>query len=482
MSRYSFLFFILPVLFVQFNCTQGYAALKKNTSPFDSLFEAHTNGKWGWIDRKGNTAIPFIFDSILWHGWNAHNRTVIFHGKTGVIDSSGKFILQPLYDEVWEGSGDSIFSARIGRKFGLVTGNGKILIPFKYEHLYNSHAPGDSIYEMEIKNRVGLITKTGKEIIPPRFDRFGSFWNCGTNYYGVGFDWGIVHLDGTYERPIYNTEIKVQEALPACRPDTFFGDLHNGLRLVQVNVIGKTGFMRSGNSWVIPPEYDDAKDFSEGLAAVTADGKKWFYIDTTGKKVFGNYRDASSFKDSVAIVDNDSLIDKKGNIIAVSKFYIQEYEPEYKCFQVDAEDDDFSVGKWGLMDLHGKMIVDPYFYHEFDSPSDGMIAVCERVDDTMGTSQHGHVWGFVNMQGREVIPCIYPDNYDYHFSCELAAVPKDYKWIFIDKSGKQAIPFQYDYAANFVNGLARVYVNKKMEYIDTKGKVVWKEDSVGSNQ
>jgi hypothetical protein len=45
---------------------------------------------------------------------------------------------------------------------------------------------------------------------------------------------------------------------------------------------------------------------------------------------------------------------------------------------------------------------------------------------------------------------------------------------YLDKSGKMAIPNQYEDATDFDHGLARVMMREGFAYIDTKGNVVWK--------
>lgn len=63
------------------------------------------------------------------------------------------------------------------------------------------------------------------------------------------------------------------------------------------------------------------------------------------------------------------------------------------------------------------------------------------------------------------------------FSEGLAAVQKDGKWGYIDKTGKMTIEPQWESAHAFVNGLAmvveKVSSEDKFGYIDTAGKYIW---------
>jgi hypothetical protein len=79
-------------------------------------------------------------------------------------------------------------------------------------------------------------------------------------------------------------------------------------------------------------------------------------------------------------------------------------------------------------------------------------------------------WGYINTQGREVIPCEY--DMVYNFSNGLARVNIGGKLGFIDKKNKIVIPIEYDLAYDFSEGLAPVEKKGKMGIIDTLGNVV----------
>ncbi len=49
------------------------------------------------------------------------------------------------------------------------------------------------------------------------------------------------------------------------------------------------------------------------------------------------------------------------------------------------------------------------------------------------------------------------------------------KWGFINKEGKEVIPCKYDVAFEFNEGLALVQLNGKFGYIDINGTEYWEE-------
>ena len=76
-------------------------------------------------------------------------------------------------------------------------------------------------------------------------------------------------------------------------------------------------------------------------------------------------------------------------------------------------------------------------------------------------------WGFINKVGKEVIPYKYDDAWG--FSEGLARVKLNNKWGFIDNTGKEVIPCKYDETRNFFEGLATVQLNGKYGIIDKTG-------------
>lgn len=81
-------------------------------------------------------------------------------------------------------------------------------------------------------------------------------------------------------------------------------------------------------------------------------------------------------------------------------------------------------------------------------------------------------WGFVNRSGEEVIACKY--GYADGFVNGRAVVVKNGKWGYINKSGEQVVDCKYDYAQNFSGNLAMVRKNDKWGYVNKNGKEVIK--------
>lgn len=90
-------------------------------------------------------------------------------------------------------------------------------------------------------------------------------------------------------------------------------------------------------------------------------------------------------------------------------------------------------------------------------------------EDGFAAVQNGEKWGFINTEGKEVVPCIY--DMLSGFKEELAAVCKKDKWGYVNTKGEVVIPCIYERASDFSEGLAAVRKNGKEGFINKKGEV-----------
>lgn len=220
----------------------------------------------------------------------------------------------------------------------------------------------------------------------------------------------------------------------------------------------------------IPPVYSEARDFSEGLAAVRIDSK-WGYIDKTGKEVIPFIYDwACDFSEGLACVRINNttsvygghfgFIDKTGNVVLP-------FEYPYRMGERYMFSDGFAVihngSGWVYIDKTGKTLATK-LYTDIRPFSEGLAAV-----------KSGGRWGFIDETGKEVIPCEYRDS--GRFSDGMALVTRiGYRGfdsrIFIDKTGIEI--FGSENGGTFSEGLASINDHKeKSTYIvDKTGKVI----------
>ncbi|MDI1353472.1 MAG: WG repeat-containing protein [bacterium] len=117
-----------------------------------------------------------------------------------------------------------------------------------------------------------------------------------------------------------------------------------------------TGFIDAKGKFVIRPQYEDATEFSEGLAVVTR-GDSVFFINKENTNPFQKiYADASVFRNGIAPVKIDKkwcFINRQGQII--SNFYDEIRELSGSIYVVKAGE------RFGALDQFGQLVLEPTF-------------------------------------------------------------------------------------------------------------------------
>ena len=296
MKKNNFIIFFISVILLELN----FITLSVRAQ---DLKIAEQNGKYGFVNKKGHFVIKPKFESVN----NFHDGlAAVLQGKWGFINKKGKFVIQPQYDRLGdfqEGLAYVVYETekQVNQYESLVTfqvayinKRGKVIIPF-YEggpYFYNfsnglvAIQEGDAIY-CSYKN------KNGKTILDKDFfEKTG--WKNTTDAICHSFSEGLLpvykYTDETYKtrisgymnkkgKIVYSKKFTVpDEVEPLCDFDSF----SEGMASFRVN--WKYGFINKNFKEVIPPIYDFAYEFKNGLSLVEKDGK-WFYIDKKGKFV-----------------------------------------------------------------------------------------------------------------------------------------------------------------------------------------------------
>lgn len=138
-------------------------------------------------------------------------------GKWGLIDTSGNYIVQPVWDDA-----DRIYDGNIivrsNGKYGLVNGMGVQLVPFEYDRMYIK--TNDSVISVELNGKCGLINAENEVLLPCIFDiiekdREHYYSVTFTDQY-VGYRKGIIQLIDTpvLKGSVYVNDAKVDFPVP----------------------------------------------------------------------------------------------------------------------------------------------------------------------------------------------------------------------------------------------------------------------------
>ena len=179
-------------------------------------------------------------------------------------------------------------------------------------------------------------------------------------------------------------------------------------KLFPITLEGKQGYIDGSGKIVIQPRFDNAWEFSEGLAPVSI-GDNWGYIDQTGTVVIMPlFFEVMPFQESLAVV---GAYFKSGPI-------------------------NNRVGNYGYIDKTGKFVIPPQFSVAFDF-SDGLAKILTE------DSKHG----YVDKSGK--VAFYRKDPFSEKFSNGLALFTThgnmpDSKTGYLDRAGKIAISPKFD--------------------------------------
>ena len=343
---------------------------------------------------------------------------------------------------------DGIQTTRDGVRYGFKRDDGSVVAPNKYLHVGEFKGGYCRVWLED--TLCGILSASGEEVVPCLYDN-ADLPSCGRV---------LVVKNGRYG----------------------FSDLHGNL--------------------VIPTIYSHAYNFSNNRAAVTIIIDSFFYqdtfIDTLGNLLFStHYETAMPFSDGYAPVkkyERWGLIDTLGHTVLPTvyenitfpekgiffagnadgmalysltnlKSAVQKTEPVY--FAVTAPSDNrvgvTRDGKQGFLDLQGREVI-PCIYDEIGLFRQGRTMV-----------RQGKNFGIIDTLGRIILPIEYEDKtskgYKYVYHDSLALVERDGLLGYVDLDGQIVIPLRFKQAYHFSQGLAPVLFNGHWGYINTHGDI-----------
>jgi hypothetical protein len=378
--------------------------------------------KAGFRNEAGTIVIPAKYDAA--DNFSGGLARVFLNGKGGFIDKTGKAVVPLKYDMVYEFqegfavvnkgyqefNEDSVLA--LG-KFGFVNRSGIEVIPLKYDDAFGFQV-GIAPVNLGKTYRNGKLFSEGK---------WGFIDNKGKEITAIQYDWIDTLSDGMY---LVNKGIRYQS-----------GKLLSG---------GKFGYVNTGGE-VIPLQFDDASAFIRGRAEVIKDGKRYL-IDKTGAMIQSQPQPSNKMP-----VKKESIReDKKEEIVS------NEISDPSKWVS-------YTEGRlYGLKDRNGKiMIAARYESIALMGFSEGLLPV-----------QLNEKWGYIDVNGKEVIPCIYDHAERFTEGMGMVCQMKNKKcrWGFVNKKGELVIPCEYNYAMPFLDGKSEVTKGNKKFFIDKAGKPV----------
>lgn len=356
-----------------------------------------SNGKVGFIDKKGNFVIRPQYDWV--QGFKggvaavlvrtAHKSedeaNIYIAEKMGAINIKGELIV-PLEFATTRAVGDGMIMAQDSHyKWTLFNSSGKNICSTTFKSQFGEASEGLIWYTDEInpdmleegfldrdcnKALKFYLTKspTKNTIVPV----------SASAKFGNGLIWGsadgepvLINKKGDIVAwPGRMNKVKFYEVRPFSEG---FSAVATGIKKVGDDPFVRTdwGFVDISGKMVISAKFDAAHDFSEGLACVKKNNLYGF-VDAGGREVIGlqfDDADIAGFKDGLCVVVRGKkyrFIDREGKAV-----FGREFEEAYGFSEGLAA---VKVnGKWGFIDRAGKFVIKPSF-EKVASFADGMAA------------------------------------------------------------------------------------------------------------
>ncbi|MEK4529881.1 WG repeat-containing protein [Paenibacillus sp. FSL H8-0104] len=354
----------------------------------NGLIPVRQNWKWGFINYQGKFVIKPQFQlarDAFYKGVAVVNRNqlinskgkVIFqdksieyiglfnnglaiakkNGKIGYLNTKGKFVISPTYEEATSFYNQAALVKKNG-KWALINTKGKLLTTFNIEDKdFGTAYRKSGLFPVKINGLWGSMNYKGQLVVPAEF-------KSKIEFRGNTLEWGL-------HRDKYSAIVRQDGLIISFNKQySKIGEPQNGLWKIQDN---GEGIVDVSGHMIVEPQ-DDQKiilsgDGSYAIRDMRDESSGWRFYKKDQKLLFeSNYTDIQAFSEDLAAVKLNQkwgFISKKGDIKIPAQY------EEANLFQMGS-----AVirknGKYGLIGTRGEAIL-PAKYDE-------MVPLIERTN------------------------------------------------------------------------------------------------------
>ena len=241
-----------------------------------------TNGKFGYINASGEFEIPPTLSSTFVDSMPNDRRkfseiglaAAEDHGKWGYIDRKGRWAIPPQFDSAFRFNPNGYARVTVHRKSGIINQRGEIELPLTYDAIGNVSENG--LVPVKSDGRWGYVRLNGDFAIPPTFVLVSEFGTDSPKGFAQACDddlCGFIDEKGLFVARFSRDEFD------------WFGHepkYMNGDVLIRSKKTHKFGYADATGNITIAPVFDDASFFlANDIALVTKDGRSG-YINRKG--------------------------------------------------------------------------------------------------------------------------------------------------------------------------------------------------------
>jgi hypothetical protein len=312
----------------------------------EGLAAISLNGKWGFVNKQGTIVVPTKYESV--EKFKEGLACVQINGKYGAINKQGLLVIPAKYDYSFSFN-EGIAIIQMNGKYGFINKQGTLVIPCKYTSA-NDFSEGMAAVERD--SVWGYIDKEGKVVLPFDFFYAGSFSNGLAKATHKNFAKGLAGGLSVLLTLASGQNYSCSELIDKYGKEVDYGVIGNfseGLYSIKDMKIKKSGFKDKSGTLIIPYEYDEAEEFSGGLAKVKK-GDKYGYINKQGKVIVPFVYDlGGDFHDGAAWVKKNGkygYVNNMGKEITPFVFDdLSSFNDGFACVEMK--------GKFGFIDKNG---------------------------------------------------------------------------------------------------------------------------------
>lgn len=517
-------------------CATLFASCDNTRGKF--LAAAKIHGAYGYIDETGK----FIIDPEFDYAWSfiRGGAVVKQEGHYGMIDKNGDWIIEPVYDSVIPFSSECFIVIK-DSVFGFAQhGTGKEIIPPRYEQVYYYT---NNLCAVQKGRALGIVNDQGQIVCEPILQDLKEM--NGKMAIVIQSDtanemdmlWNLIG-EGNLKRGLINSK---GEFVTPCKYDEIFNDASNGYYYPFIRdsrytndsvvndipvMIGTFGIIDSTGKILTEPVYNELPVYGDGMFRIKS-GDKYGYADLTGTVIIPpKWEFAVAFSEGIAIVSangNSSIIDQKGHTIQSNlgpgTGMYRFMNGLARCRSLDGKygymnkkgvriiptvfdaADDFTDGYaivsrdnlYGVIDTSGKFVIDAeyqFIYYLGDGffqikNESGRAGVISSIGELVIQPNFDHIFhlqknyfmveanglsGCYDITGKQIYPAA--SQMQLFFVQGRSLISKDGKTGMIDTTGKYIFPADYDSIGYFFNGYATIYRNGVYGAADSTGKII----------
>lgn len=348
--------------------------------------------------------------------WYEDNVLKVKKGEFyGLIDFSGKEIIEPKYQEITtlKGTKNSLILKQ-NDKFGLSDNKGNIIIPPEYKEIksiQDNYQNGYIVINQE--NKCGIIDFTSQIIVEAQYEDIKQL--TGDHMY-------VVKQDGKWK-------------LINSKKETLIENVNDVTQILEDKIIIKKdnqyGILLVSGAEKVKPQYEELSNLFGDYYLAKKSGKYGIINSANGQILPFEYSKIAYKKDAEIVVA------EKENI-AMGEIYNNKFEKKLNGIVSDIN------AEKGYIRVY---VENEYKYYNLNFEEKTSIETL--LNNNILLSKKDGKYGYINREGNVVVDYIYEDAQELNIH-GYAAIKKDGKWGAIDKNGTVIVDTIYNLQENVI--------------------------------